>query len=506
MPLVLSRRTMPQLPSDVWAIVLCWLVSNHGTLSLKPSTLVSRGIGREADRLLWENLKIESLGALITLSRMILARARISLHLSTLCVQTTAPDCMAFKPMDIIQVQQALMRCTKLSALELWIGPGASGVELIRELDIPSLHAFSADLMVDTHLLRFLERHPSIRELHIVLRRPVSHLKVWANYGLSQDMAIADALRLIDCMRLSTTGIVSFRFEDGPPYTPAIHQYGASFSQHMKLLGLLFIDRKSLQIIQFDNAMANQRTSSEQRDFVLRLGQAFKYLRLVSFSDLEVSSTGETRSLGQQTGGFASEGSSRTPTSPKQSGWPVGARHGPGSAEEHKARPINSTTGDESARLLVSNLHYEVTEKDLSMIFGTIGTLSCEPTIRYDRSGRSTGVANVTFTHARDAKLAQKQLDGVMAKGEAMVVKLDSPPPGSRHQPTGRNATNTLLSRMEKKPLVDRLAEGAREASKKNTNDKAGPGPGPARSVRGKGKRQEEKDPEPNLLPRLPKI
>ncbi|CAE6429192.1 unnamed protein product [Rhizoctonia solani] len=520
MPLVLSRRTMPQLPSDVWAIVLCWLVSNHGTLSLKPSTLVSRGIGREADRLLWENLKIESLGALITLSRMILARARISLHLSTLCVQTTAPDCMAFKPMDIIQVQQALMRCTKLSALELWIGPGASGVELIRELDIPSLHAFSADLMVDTHLLRFLERHPSIRELHIgtetvgpvlpiheyilpnlqVLEaplplatmllpyRPVSHLKVWANYGLSQDMAIADALRLIDCMRLSTTGIVSFRFEDGPPYTPAIHQYGASFSQHMKLLGLLFIDREeedqalqlaqlapSLQIIQFDNAMANQRTSSEQRDFVLRLGQAFKYLRLVS----------------------------RPPPPNNPDGQWVHDM-APGSAEEHKARPINSTTGDESARLLVSNLHYEVTEKDLSMIFGTIGTLSCEPTIRYDRSGRSTGVANVTFTHARDAKLAQKQLDGVMAKGEAMVVKLDSPPPGSRHQPTGRNATNTLLSRMEKKPLVDRLAEGAREASKKNTNDKAGPGPGPgpARSVRGKGKPTGGKGPRAKPAPK----
>lgn len=36
---------------------------------------------------------------------------------------------------------------------------------------------------------------------------------------------------------------------------------------------------------------------------------------------------------------------------------------------------------------------------------------------QYDRSGRSTGVAIVVFTHARDAKLAQKQLDGVMAKG-----------------------------------------------------------------------------------------
>jgi hypothetical protein len=69
--------------------------------------------------------------------------------------------------MDIVQVQQALIGCTKLSALELWIGPGASGVELIRELHVPFLRVFSADLVADTHLLKFLERHPTIRELHI---------------------------------------------------------------------------------------------------------------------------------------------------------------------------------------------------------------------------------------------------------------------------------------------------------------------------------------------------
>ncbi|CAE6433241.1 unnamed protein product [Rhizoctonia solani] len=128
--------------------------------------------------------------------------------------------------------------------------------------------------------------------------RPVSHLKVWASCSLTQDMAIADALRLLDCMRLSAVSIVSFRFEDGPPYTPTIHQYGAEFSQHMKLLGLLFIDREEedqaiqlaqfapgLQVIQFDNAMVNRRTTLEQRDFVLRLGQAFKSLALVSFED-----------------------------------------------------------------------------------------------------------------------------------------------------------------------------------------------------------------------------
>ncbi|CAE6501829.1 THO complex subunit 4 [Rhizoctonia solani] len=170
----------------------------------------------------------------------------------------------------------------------------------------------------------------------------------------------------------------------------------------------------------------------------------------------------------------------------------------PGSVEDRKPRPISSSTGDEPARLAVSNLHYEVTEKDLSSIFGTIGTLLREPTIRYDRSGRSTGSATIVFAHAREAKLAQKQLDGVMAKGEAMVVKLESPPPGSRPQPAGRNSTNTLLSRMEKKPLVDRMSEG--DASKKNTEDKAGPGP--ARNIRGKGKQVGGKGPRTKSAPK----
>ncbi|CAE6533284.1 unnamed protein product [Rhizoctonia solani] len=170
----------------------------------------------------------------------------------------------------------------------------------------------------------------------------------------------------------------------------------------------------------------------------------------------------------------------------------------PGSTEDRKPRPTNSSTGDEPARLVVSNLHYEVTQKDLSSIFGTIGTLLREPTIRYDRSGRSTGVATVMFAHVREARLAQKQLDGVMAKGQAMVVKFDSPPPGSRPQSTGRNSTNTLLSRMEKKPLADRMSEG--DTSKQNTNDKAAPGP--ARSARGKGKQAGGKGPRIKPAPK----
>ncbi|KAG9101688.1 hypothetical protein FS749_004497 [Ceratobasidium sp. UAMH 11750] len=153
----------------------------------------------------------------------------------------------------------------------------------------------------------------------------------------------------------------------------------------------------------------------------------------------------------------------------------------PGGDEGRKPRPSTSNTVTESNRLLVSNLHYEVTQKDLASIFGTIGTLLREPTIRYDRSGRSTGVATVQFVNARDAKLAQKQLDGVLAKGEAMNIKFDTAHPYRSRTTEGRTSTNALLNRMDKKPLADRLADSG---SAKSAGDQVGP----VRSAKQKGK------------------
>lgn len=43
----------------------------------------------------------------------------------------------------------------------------------------------------------------------------------------------------------------------------------------------------------------------------------------------------------------------------------------PGTDEGRQPRPNTSNTGNEPTRLLVSNLHYEVTQKDLSVRFAT---------------------------------------------------------------------------------------------------------------------------------------
>lgn len=81
-----------------------------------------------------------------------------------------------------------------------------------------------------------------------------------------------------------------------------------------------------------------------------------------------------------------------------------------------------------------------------------------------------------------------------------MSIKIDSTPQGSKAQASGgRASTNTLLSRMDKRPLADRMSEGdapnkygftcvwvssPTHAFLRGADEK----PGPVRNPRGKGK------------------
>ncbi|KAJ7717643.1 hypothetical protein DFH07DRAFT_1012501 [Mycena maculata] len=113
-----------------------------------------------------------------------------------------------------------------------------------------------------------------------------------------------------------------------------------------------------------------------------------------------------------------------------------------------------------NTRLVVTNLHYEISPKDLTAIFGQIGTLVCEPQIRYDRSGRSSGTAVVSFETLADATRAKKQFDGILAKSQPMSITFDAAAPP--RQPRARSSsapTSSLLNRIQKAPLLERLSK-----------------------------------------------
>ncbi|CAA7267229.1 unnamed protein product [Cyclocybe aegerita] len=152
--------------------------------------------------------------------------------------------------------------------------------------------------------------------------------------------------------------------------------------------------------------------------------------------------------------------------------------------------------------LLVSNLHYEVTPKDLIAIFGQIGTLIREPLLRYDRSGRSSGEAVLSFESATEATRAKKQFQGILAKGQPMSISYYAGPPRaprSRAVSAPGPTTQSLLNRIEKPPLADRISQDD-SAVKTPSGPRALTGP-----VRNKPTRGAKRAPRAAKAPTKPK-
>lgn len=168
---------------------------------------------------------------------------------------------------------------------------------------------------------------------------------------------------------------------------------------------------------------------------------------------------------------------SRPPNRPRRSDGDWLHDKAPGAAQARQNAPTAPSTGTvaPNTKLLVSNLHYEVTPKDLTQVFGIMGTLVREPLIRYDRSGRSTGVAIISYETAAEAKQALAHYNGKLCKGQPMTIEFDSgPPPRAR-----RASAPSLINRIQKPNLLDRLGGDDSQAqnSRASTN-----GTGPIRT------------------------
>ncbi|KAJ9116575.1 hypothetical protein QFC20_000507 [Naganishia adeliensis] len=94
------------------------------------------------------------------------------------------------------------------------------------------------------------------------------------------------------------------------------------------------------------------------------------------------------------------------------------------------------TDAANNTRLVVTNVHYEVTVDDLK-IEGVDGKLCDGPPYSsriilgislYDRSGRSTGIVNLQYSTPREARDAINSFDGNLAKGQALSIKFDDTP------------------------------------------------------------------------------
>ncbi|KAI0078365.1 hypothetical protein K474DRAFT_1690438 [Panus rudis PR-1116 ss-1] len=145
---------------------------------------------------------------------------------------------------------------------------------------------------------------------------------------------------------------------------------------------------------------------------------------------------------------------SRPPSRPRGSDGSWLHDRAPG-ATSHGSNSNARSNASPSTKLQISNLHYEITPKDLTQIFGTKGTLVREPLIRYDRSGRSSGVAIVSYETVAEATAAKREYDGRLCKDQPMSIEFYHPPT----KPSARRSVSapSLINRIQKPALLDRL-------------------------------------------------
>ena len=85
----------------------------------------------------------------------------------------------------------------------------------------------------------------------------------------------------------------------------------------------------------------------------------------------------------------------------------------------------NTSANDSKCRILVDNLRYSVTGKDLESLFSKIGAVR-KAAVFFREDGTSTGTGEVIFFRHTDATMAMKKFNNVALDGRQMKMKFVS--------------------------------------------------------------------------------
>ncbi|KAL8721050.1 MAG: hypothetical protein Q9225_002194 [Loekoesia sp. 1 TL-2023] len=140
---------------------------------------------------------------------------------------------------------------------------------------------------------------------------------------------------------------------------------------------------------------------------------------------------------------------------------------------------IRRSPSSPGAKLRVDNLHYDLTEDDLEGLFTRIGPIN-SLALRFDRAGRSSGTAFVTYRYLSDARLAIREFDGANAHGQP--IRLTLLPIGPSNDARSRAApVRNPFDTIERPPrsLFDRIDDprfGSRSRNRRGRSRSRSPG------------------------------
>ncbi|KAI8338392.1 hypothetical protein BC941DRAFT_422783 [Chlamydoabsidia padenii] len=104
--------------------------------------------------------------------------------------------------------------------------------------------------------------------------------------------------------------------------------------------------------------------------------------------------------------------------------------------------PVSTPRGPRNS-LLVSNLHHNVTEKDLYDLFGQIGNVK-RAFLHLAPTGKSSGVADIVYAQSNDAERAKNTYNNVQLDGRPMRIAFaDLPAAVASALPINRRIQNT---------------------------------------------------------------